>query len=138
MGQVTVDFVARDQPHGGWSLILIEQGPWDTDAISDHLRRIQDRLYTCLDAALEGAVTAQYPESRGKPLMIRLEAFNVPEAQLRSFFSRFTSEVPKLPDYGKALCEQQFFPMVSFELNVGTEDSGCPRLRAPTESPKKR
>lgn len=82
MGQVTVDFVARDQPHGGWSLILIEQGPWDTAAISDHLRRIQDRLYMCLDAALEGAVTAQYPESRGKPLMIRLEAFNVPEAQL--------------------------------------------------------
>jgi hypothetical protein len=70
--------------------------------------------------------------------MIRLEAFNVPEAQLRSFFSRFTSEVPQLPDYGKALCEQQFFPMVSFELNVGTEDSGCPRLKAPTESPKKR
>jgi hypothetical protein len=118
MGQVTVDFVARDQPHGGWSLILIEEGPWDAATISDHLRRIQDRLYTCLDAALEGAVTAQYPESTGKPLMIRLEAFNVPEAELRDFFGRFASEVPKLPDYAKALREQHFFPTVSFDLNV--------------------
>lgn len=92
MGQVTVDFVARDQPHGGWSLILIEQGPWDTAAIPDHLRRIQERLYTCPD----GAVTAQYPESRGKPLMIRLEAFDVPEAELHGFFGRFVSEVPEL------------------------------------------
>ena len=99
-------------------MILIEQGPWDTAAISDHLRRIQERLYTCLDAALDGAVTAEYPESRGKPLMIRLEVFNVPEAELRGFFGRFASEAPKLPDYAKALREQQFFPMVSFELNV--------------------
>lgn len=75
-------------------------------------------MYTCLDAALEGAVTAEYRESRGKPLMIRLEAFNVTEAELRHFFGRFTSEVPKLPDYAKALREQQFFPIVSFELNV--------------------
>jgi len=49
--------------------------------------------------------------------MIRLEAFNVPEAELRGFFARFTSEVPKLPDYAKPLREQQFFPTVSFELN---------------------
>lgn len=118
MGQVIVDFVARDQPHGGWSLILVEQGPWDAAAISDHLRRIQDRLYTCLEAALQGAVTAQYPESRGKLLMIRLEAFNVAEAELRGFFGRFTSEIPKLPDYAKMLREQQFFPTVSFELNI--------------------
>jgi hypothetical protein len=119
MGQVTVDFVARDQPHGGWSLILIEEGPWDPAATSDQLKRIQDRLYICLEAALEGAVTAQYPESRGKPLMIRLDAFNVPEPELRNFFGRFTSEVPKLPDYAKMLRGQQFFPTVSFELNVG-------------------
>lgn len=118
MGQVTVDFVARDQAHGGWSLILIEEGPWDPATISDHLKRIQDRLYECLDAALDGAVTTQFPESRGKPLMIRLDAFNVPEAELRGFFDRFAREVPKLPDYAKGLREQQHFPTVSFELNV--------------------
>ena len=126
MGQVTVDFIARNEPNGGWSLILIEEGPWDAATIPDHLRRIQDRLYTCLDAAVDGGVTAQYPESRGKPLMIRLEAFRVPEAELRGFFSRFTSEVPKLPDYEKALREQRFFPKVSFELNVDAHEHPVP------------
>lgn len=118
MGEVTVDFVVCDQPHGGWALILVEEGPWDTAAISDHLRRIQDRLYECLEAALQGAVTAQYPKSRGKPLVIRLEAFNVPEAELRGFFGRFSDGVPKIPDYAKALRDQQFFPTISFELNL--------------------
>ena len=97
MGEVTVDFVARDQPHGGWALVLVEQGPWESDAISNHLRRIQERLYGCLDAALDGAITAQFPESRGKPLVIRLDAFSVPESELRAFFARFAAEVPKLP-----------------------------------------
>ena len=118
MGEVTVDFVARDQPHGGWSLVLVEEGPWDSNTVSDHLRRIQKRLYDCLDAALDGAVTAQFPASRGKPLVIRLDAFRVADAELRDFFTRFATEVPKLPDYAKALSAQQFFASVSFELKV--------------------
>jgi hypothetical protein len=71
-----------------------------------------------LDAALDGAVTAQFRESRGKPLVIRLEAFSVPESDLRRFFSRFATEVPKLPDYANAFSTQQFFPTISFELNI--------------------
>lgn len=118
MGEVTVDFVARDQPHGGWSLVLIEEGPWDRAAVPDHLRRVQDRLYSCLEAALDGAVTARYPEARGKPLVIRLDAYNVPEPELRDFFRRFSDGVPTLPDYAHALAAQQSFPGISFELNV--------------------
>jgi hypothetical protein len=117
-GQVTVDFVARDQPHGGWALILVEQEPWDTVVISDQLRRIQDRLYGCLEAALDGSVVAGFQESRGKPLVIRLDAFEIPEPELRDFFRRFVSEVPKLPDYAEMLRSQRFFPPMSFELNI--------------------
>jgi hypothetical protein len=117
-GQVTVDFVARDQPHGGWALILVEQGPWDTAAISDQLRRVQDRLYGCLEAALDGSVVARFPECCGKPLVIRLDAFEIPEPELRDFFQTFISEVPKLSDYAEMLRSQRFFPSVSFELNI--------------------
>jgi hypothetical protein len=118
MGEVTVDFVARDQPHGGWALVLVEEGPWGADDVSDHLKRIQERLYGCLDAALDGAVTAQYPECRGKPLVIRLDAYNVPEAELRSFFVKFSEGIPTLPYYAPALASRRFFPSVSFKLNA--------------------
>ena len=118
MAEVTVDFVARDQPHGGWSLVLVEHGPWHCDDVSEHLRRIQERLYTCLDAALDGAVAAQFPESRDKPLVIRVDAYNVAADQLRAFFRNFSQQVPLLPDYARALSAREFFPSVSFELNV--------------------
>jgi hypothetical protein len=123
MGEVVVDFVARDQPHGGWALVLVEEGPWSRPDISARLSRIQERLYGCLDAALDGAFTAQYPESRGKPLVIRLEAFDVPEAEVREFFRKFSDGVPTLPDYATALASQRFFPSVSFELNVNGPSS---------------
>jgi len=118
MGEVIVDFVARDQPHGGWALVLVEEGPWGADEVSDHLRRIQKRLYGCLDAALDGAITAQYPESQDKPLLIRLDAYKVPEAELRTSFLELWEAVPTLPDYARALASRRFFPSVSFELNV--------------------
>jgi hypothetical protein len=117
MAEVTVDFVARCQPHGGWALVLVEEGPWGRD-VSGHLSRVQERLYGCLDAALEGAVTARYPESQGKPLVIRLNAFNVPEPEVRKFFQKFSDGVPALPDYAVALASQHFFPSISFELNI--------------------
>jgi hypothetical protein len=118
MAEVTVDFVARDQPHGGWSLVLVEQGPWDGDEVPEQLRRIQDRLYTCLDAALNGAVVEKLPDARDKPLLIRLDAYNVSTSELREFFRNFSEQVPLLPDYARALSAQQFFPSISFELNV--------------------
>jgi len=118
MAEVTVDFVARCQPHGGWALVLVEEGPWGHEDVSAHLSRLQERLYGCLDAALDGAVTARYPESKGKPLVIRLNAFNVPEAEVREFFRRFSDGLPTLPDYAGALASQHFFPSISFELNV--------------------
>jgi hypothetical protein len=124
MAGVSVDFVARDQPHGGWSLVLVESGPWDPNAIPDQLRRIQDRLYGCLDAALEGRVSGAHPDSRGKPLMIRLDAFDVAVSELREFFNAFSDQVPRLPGYATAISAQEFFPTILFELNVGTVRHG--------------
>jgi hypothetical protein len=47
-----------------------------------------------------------------------MSTINVPEAELRDFLGSFTSEVPKFPDYAKALREQHIFPTVYFSLNV--------------------
>lgn len=118
MGTVTVDFVARDLPHGGWGMVLVEEGPWEQQQIETNLRRLQERLYKCIDAALEGKLAEQYPESAGKPLLIRLDAYNVPEQKLREFFVRFSSAVLQLPDYAAALETSSIVPSIAFELSV--------------------
>lgn len=120
MGKVTVDFVARDQPHGGWTLIFVEQGPWSVDQVDAKLRDLQERLYTCLDAVLDGDVAHRFPESRGLPLMIQVDAYDISSAALSEFFERFSAGALSAPEYASAMKEQQFYPSIEFKLELGS------------------
>ena len=118
MASVTVDFVARDLPHGGWAMVLVEQGPWERQQIESNLRRLQERLYSCIDAAIDGNFAELYPDSAGKPVLIRLDAYNIPEAEVREFFERFSGTVLQIPDYATALKTSSIVPSIEFEINV--------------------
>ena len=118
MAQVTVDFVAKDQPHGGWSLVLVEEGPWHEDEIADQLRRVQDRLYGCLDAILDGQVSDAYPDSAYKPLEIRVDAYDIPEAPLSNLLDAFSANVVEVPDYKTAIANNDRVPSITFSLNI--------------------
>lgn len=118
MASVTVDFVARELPHGGWGMVLVEQGPWEQQQIESNLRRLQERLYNCIDAAIDGNFAELYPDSAGKPVLIRLDAYNIPEAEVREFFERFSGAVLQIPDYVTALKTSSIVPSIEFELNV--------------------
>ena len=117
MGQATIDFVAKDQPHGGWSLVLVEEGPWEETEIADQLQRIQSRLYGCLDAVVDGQVSSAYPESVNKPIEIRIDAYNVFDVPLSRFFDAFSASVLEVPDYKSALEKNELVPSISFSLN---------------------
>lgn len=118
MGSISIDFVLRDLPQDGWGLVLIEEGPWDLRDIESHLRRLQERVYGCIDAVLNGGFAAQYPESVGKPVLIQLDAYDVPEPELRSFFERFAGAVLQIPDYAALLTTSAFVSRIEFALNV--------------------
>ena len=60
-----VNFVSRTDDPNEWRMVLVEQGPWNGGSERE-LRRIQDRLYGCLDAAIDGQLAEQFPETRGK------------------------------------------------------------------------
>ena len=98
-------------------MVLVEEGPWAEFETEASLRRIQERLYGCIDAAIDGGLGKQYPDSVGKPLVIQLSCFNVPEEDVRSFFERFSQGVLEVPDYKKALLESPYVREVSFELS---------------------
>ena len=118
MRDVTVDLIASEPPQRGCTMVMVEEGPWSPDSIVNNLERVQMRLHACLGVALEGVLAEKCPESAGEPVVVRLDAFNVPNEVLRAFFVRFTSEVLALPTYALALSHGKFVSRGTFELNL--------------------
>ena len=111
-----VDFVARGATPDEWKMVLVEQGPW-TGPIDGELRRLQDRLYGTVDAALDGQLAEKFPESAGKKIVIQLDGYNLPRTEISEFFDRFSKGVLLTADYRRALKNNRFVKGITFELN---------------------
>lgn len=110
-----VDFVARGDTDDEWKMVLVEEGPWG-DSTEAQLHRIQDRLYGCLDAAIDGHLAEKFPETEGKRLTIRLDCYNVPKAEVSAYFERFSKGVLATSDYKAALQGNKHARSVEFEV----------------------
>jgi hypothetical protein len=97
MSEVNVDFIAKDP----WRMVLVEEGPWDD--IAANLRRVQDRLYSCVEAAIDGKLAEQFPESAGGEVVMRLDGYNLPIPEAEQFFDRFAASALESPDYKASL-----------------------------------
>ena len=97
--------------------MLVEEGPWPEAEVTDQLRRVQDRLYGCLDAIIDGQIAEAYPDSANKPVEIRLDAYDVPETELSNLSNAFSANVLDIPDYKNALEGNELIPEVFFQLN---------------------
>jgi len=111
-----VDFVARGDADDEWKMVLVEEGPW-IGPVDDHLRQLQERLYGTVDAALDGQLAEKFPESRGKKLIVQLDGYNLPKAEVSEFFDRFSKGVFSTVDYRRALESSKFVKGITFELN---------------------
>jgi hypothetical protein len=111
-----VDFVARGNSPDEWKLVLVEEGPW-VGSIDDQLRRVQERMYGCIDAALDGQLAVSFPESKGKRIIVQLDCYNVPRVEVEDFFKRFSAGVFSLEDYRKALEHNEFVQGISFDIS---------------------
>jgi len=95
---VTVDFIAFDDEQDACLMVLVEQGPWN-GPVDDHLRALQERVYGCLDAALDGQLAEQFPKAANKQVIIRIDCYDVPQAEVDEFIERFSEGIRELPDY---------------------------------------
>lgn len=111
-----VDFIAKGDSTDTWKMVLVEQGPWP-GSLNEQLRRIQDRMYGCIDAALDGQLSERFPETKDKNIIIQLDCYNVPRAEVEEFFSRFASGVFALDDYRSALSNNRFVKSIDFEVS---------------------
>jgi hypothetical protein len=116
-GHTTViDFVAKGDSPDEWKLVLVEEGPWH-DPISAQLRRVQERLYECIDATLDGQLAERFPESNGKKIIIRLDCYNLPKQEVTEFFNNFSKGVFSAGDYQEAIKQNDFVRDISFEVS---------------------
>jgi hypothetical protein len=109
MSEVTVDFITKEP----WQMVLVEEGPWDD--IATNLRRVQDRLYNCIDAVIEGKLAEIYPDSLGVIVVIRLDGYDLPMPDAQEFFETFSSSVLELTDYNASLGSSPYVSGIQFE-----------------------
>ena len=100
-------------------MVLVEQGPW-TVPIEGHLQSLQDRLYGCLEAALDGQLAHQVPRAANKKVVIQVDFYGVPRREADDFMERFSSGVAELPDYFPASSAW----VQSFEFRANHDDLG--------------
>lgn len=117
----TVDFVARGDTPGEWRMVLVEEGPW-LGPVESQLMRIQERMYGCIDAALDGQLAEHFPESKGSRVVVQLDCYNVPRKEVEDFFRRFSAGVLGLDDYKRALEKCDFVKGISFDINFESSE----------------
>jgi hypothetical protein len=111
-----VDFIASECSGNVWKMVIIEEGDWSGE-ISSYLHRIQGRFYECIDAALDGQLAEQFPESKGKDIVIQLDCYDAPKEDVLEFFDKFSGMAMSLPDYHNALKNSEFVKSINFEIN---------------------
>ena len=110
---VTIDFVAFDDDLNACLLVLVEEGPW-TGQIDGHLRALQDRIYGCLEAALDGQVAEKFPKAKGKKVIVRIDCYNVQREDVDDFVERFSEGVQELPEFSPSSSQW----VQTFEIEV--------------------
>jgi len=116
MPSVTVDFVTRSASGDTYNLILVETGPWADADVMTELTRVQGRLDDVVNAVLQGALIDRYPETRGHPLVIRLDGWGLPEGLIPEFCAHFADHVRTSPAIRDALKKDGIVPSLRFDF----------------------
>ena len=120
--RLNIDVVTEHPETGVFALILVETGPWAPGTEDAELRRIQSRLYDCVDVAVDGQFAATYPKSVGRPVRIQLDTYDIPEERVRPFFDRFADHVSKWPEIQQGLQAKQNVTSLMFQYNARVID----------------
>ena len=122
--KATVDLIYHDPKRDAFILIVVEKGPWtDGDSIG-HMRKLQERLNDHVDIALFGALAQKYPDSQGKPVVIRLDGYDTPE-EVESFFHRFSETTLASSEVQSAIAEHGHVSNLLFEYHRDTLKKGA-------------
>jgi len=99
--KVTIDYLTRHDATGDYALYLVEPAGWsDLDA---RLHKLQDRIYTAVDALLDGQIASDYPDSKGTFVRIKIVFLgqDAPERAVQ-MIDRLHAYVNESPEHAQA------------------------------------
>jgi hypothetical protein len=110
-----VDFIVKGDSPDEMKMVLVEEGDWaDAD---DRLHTLQQRMYDCIDAAIDGKLFELFPETKGRRIIISVDFYNAPFDKAHDFFERFSQNVLLTPSYSEALKSSVFIKGIGFEAD---------------------
>lgn len=115
--KVTIDLVTEHPETGDFVMVAVEEGPWSPEEVLTQLQRLQDRLYDFVDAAIDGYLAAEFPESKGRNVTIRLDCYNIPEEQVAPFFRRFEEKIEQSEEVNEVIRSLSNVSRLRLELN---------------------
>lgn len=101
MVHVKLDLVT-ERADGTFVMYLVEEGPWTSEPTTP-LRSIQDRLYDYFDVAVDGHLARLYPESAGRAVVIRVDAYDTPPGQVAGLVQHFSEVLASSAEYQDAI-----------------------------------
>lgn len=101
--KVTIDLIGRNSEDDEYILILVEEGPWDELSFEDRLRKIQDRVYGVVDAAIDGALIQQYPDSKGQKICVQIDCYDPPSDLVKKLVKGLGNYISDNDEYQKAI-----------------------------------
>ena len=116
---VKIDVIG-EMPDGSWVMILVEEGPWADADLTANLRRVRQRFRNCVDVAIDGHLATHYPQSKGKPAVVRLDCYDTPDAPVREFVDRFAAHVRGAADIQRDMKDKGFVASLRFEYSWDT------------------
>jgi len=114
--KATIDLVTYDPKRDAYVLGVVETG----DGSAGCLGRLQERLYDYVDIAVDGHLAQQYPESRGKSVVIRLDCYDSPREACEQFFSRFAEHIHSSGEIQAAIRKHGHIKDIDFEFSWRT------------------
>lgn len=77
-----------------------------------------------MDAAVDGHLAGKYPDSRGKPIVVRLDCYDTPDGPVRDFMKRFAEAIANSEEVQGDLVTKGFVQSLGFEYNRRTLKGG--------------
>ncbi|HEV7242724.1 MAG TPA: hypothetical protein VGQ36_26080 [Thermoanaerobaculia bacterium] len=99
-----INFVVED-PDGSWRLLLLE-GPWDDPLDPENLRKVQKRISDCVTASINGYLAERYPESLGRSVVIQVDSYDTPRAQMDALLQALQRGIDTSPEIQSCIQER--------------------------------
>lgn len=102
---VKIDFVTRDDTNDEFALYIVEVGPWPEDdhAWDERLRALNERILSAADAAIDGGVALEYPESKGRRFRIQVDTPGGTPPQVERLVDAIKRHLVDDPEYSSAI-----------------------------------